>query len=108
MAYMDRVTRESTPCSLIRDLDSIGTPGSAVRSTCSAAAYQRRHHNSILRSIPSAQEIDDFFANAETQQQNQFTEKYVVFFICSSLFIQMTKRPYLNSSYVIAGTTLML
>ncbi|THG08956.1 cyclin-dependent kinase inhibitor 4-like [Camellia sinensis] len=71
----ERCTRESTPCSLIRDPESIRTPGSTTRPTCSTEA-NRRVQNPMPRPIPTAHEMDDFFAGAEKQQQRQFIEKY--------------------------------
>ncbi|XP_058764176.1 cyclin-dependent kinase inhibitor 4-like [Vicia villosa] len=68
---IDRSTRESTPCSLIRDSSSIHTPGSTTR--------QRTHriiHEHMQRNIPTAYEMDEFFAFAEKQQQAIFMEKY--------------------------------
>ncbi|XP_057415030.1 cyclin-dependent kinase inhibitor 4-like isoform X2 [Lotus japonicus] len=67
----DRSTRESTPCSLIRDSSAIDTPGSTTR--------QRRHHivhPHIQRNIPTAYEMEEFFACAEKQQQTKFMDKY--------------------------------
>ncbi|OIW07558.1 hypothetical protein TanjilG_08445 [Lupinus angustifolius] len=67
----DRSTRESTPCSLIRDSNLITAPGSTTR--------QRTHqinHENVQRIIPSAHEIEEFFAYAERQQQAMFMEKY--------------------------------
>ncbi|CAL5353513.1 unnamed protein product [Camellia sinensis] len=54
-------TRESTPCSLIRELDSAGTPGSTTRRTAST----RRIQNAMQRIIPTTHEIEEFFASAE-------------------------------------------
>ncbi|PSR98458.1 Cyclin-dependent kinase [Actinidia chinensis var. chinensis] len=71
----ERSTRESTPCSLIRDPESIRTPGSTTRPTCSTEAT-RRVQNSMPRHIPTALEMDDFFAGAEEQLQRQFIDKY--------------------------------
>ncbi|KAL8129271.1 hypothetical protein V2J09_018426 [Rumex salicifolius] len=71
-----RTTRESTPSSFIRDVGPIGSPGSAVRSTYSGAANQRRAQESVQGSVPSTREIDDLFANLGRQQQKQFMEKY--------------------------------
>ncbi|MED6156987.1 hypothetical protein PIB30_019286 [Stylosanthes scabra] len=70
-----RNTRESTPCSLIRDPDIIRTPGSTTRPTCSAEAH-RRAENAARRQIPTAHEMDEFFAEIEQAQQKQFMEKY--------------------------------
>ncbi|GFY81668.1 cyclin-dependent kinase inhibitor family protein [Actinidia rufa] len=71
----ERSTRESTPCSLIRDSESIRTPGSTTRPT-SAIEADRRLQNSMPRHVPTAREMDDFFTGAEEQQQKQFVEKY--------------------------------
>ncbi|GAB4841332.1 hypothetical protein Ancab_022058 [Ancistrocladus abbreviatus] len=71
----NRSTRESTPCSLIRDLDTVGTPVSAVMPSCSRGA-SRRSRNASQRSIPTTHEMEEFFADAELQQQRQFIEKY--------------------------------
>ncbi|TYJ23738.1 hypothetical protein E1A91_A08G213400v1 [Gossypium mustelinum] len=48
----DRSTRESTPCSLTKDL------------------------NDVLQSVPSTQEMEEFFVYAEQQQHRRFMEKY--------------------------------
>ncbi|XP_061337529.1 cyclin-dependent kinase inhibitor 4-like isoform X2 [Gastrolobium bilobum] len=71
----ERSTRESTPCSLIRDPDTIRTPGSTTRPTCSTEAYRRTEH-ATRRQIPTAREMDEFFAGVEEAQQRQFIEKY--------------------------------
>ncbi|KAE8722557.1 Cyclin-dependent kinase inhibitor 4 [Hibiscus syriacus] len=71
----ERSTRESTPCNLIRNPESIRTPGSSTRPTCSAETTQRIQ-NSTRRHIPTSNEIDVFFASAEVDQQRQFIEKY--------------------------------
>ncbi|XP_027366478.1 cyclin-dependent kinase inhibitor 4 isoform X2 [Abrus precatorius] len=71
----ERSTRESTPCSLIRDPDIVRTPGSTTRPTCSAEA-QRRTEHAARRLIPTAHEMDEFFAEIEATQQRQFIEKY--------------------------------
>lgn len=72
----DRSTRESTPCSLIRGSDTLGTPGSTTRrkSTCTAA--DQRVRNDMQRSIPTTHEMNEFFVFAEQQQQRIFIEKY--------------------------------
>ncbi|GAB2221769.1 hypothetical protein Drorol1_Dr00012957 [Drosera rotundifolia] len=70
-----RSTRESTPCSLIRNSDSIHTPGSTTRPVGAAEAI-RRSEGSMRRRIPTTQEIEEFFAGLEKQQQKQFIEKY--------------------------------
>ncbi|KAL7177344.1 hypothetical protein ACSBR2_030658 [Camellia fascicularis] len=71
----ERSTRESTPCSLIRDPESIRTPGSTTRPTSSPQA-DTRVQNSLRRNIPTSHEMDEFFASAEEQQQKQFVDKY--------------------------------
>lgn len=71
----ERSTRESTPCSLIRDPDTIRTPGSTTRPTNSAET-NRRVQNASQRHIPTAHEMDEFFAGAEVEQQKQFVDKY--------------------------------
>ncbi|KAF2288873.1 hypothetical protein GH714_022513 [Hevea brasiliensis] len=70
-----RSTRESTPCSLIRDPETIITPGSTTRPA-SSTETSRRIQNSVHRHIPTAHEMDEFFAGAEEEQQRQFIEKY--------------------------------
>ncbi|KAK9075983.1 hypothetical protein SSX86_004313 [Deinandra increscens subsp. villosa] len=64
----ERSTRESTPCSFIRDSNDSFTPGSSTRHTVIL--------NSIQRIIPCAQEIDGFFARHAQEQQRLFSEKY--------------------------------
>lgn len=73
-----RSTRESTPCSLVMEADATVNPGSATRRTNLNTTAQRTR-DSILRNIPSAQEMEEFFTFAEQQQQRLFMEKYVVF-----------------------------
>lgn len=67
----DRSTRESTPCSLIRDSDCIGTPGSTTKRTTDQSV-----RNNIQRNFPTRQEMEEFFRSAELQQQRIFMEKY--------------------------------
>lgn len=71
----DRSTRESTPCSLIRNSDTVGTPGSTTRRSSSIADNQRVR-NETQRTIPTALDMDEFFAQAEQRQQKLFVEKY--------------------------------
>ncbi|CAA3002231.1 cyclin-dependent kinase inhibitor 3-like isoform X1 [Olea europaea subsp. europaea] len=71
----ERSTRESTPCSLIGAAGTVSTPGSTTRQMSPEAAIQRSR-NAILRNIPAALEIEDFFARAEQSQQRLFMEKY--------------------------------
>ncbi|KAK9726526.1 hypothetical protein RND81_05G221400 [Saponaria officinalis] len=70
----ERGTRESTPCSLIRDAEAIGTPGSTTRPTCSASANRRARN--MQRAIPTTPEMEDFFAGFELHQQELFLQKY--------------------------------
>ncbi|GFQ08750.1 cyclin-dependent kinase inhibitor 3 [Phtheirospermum japonicum] len=68
-------TRESTPCSLIKAADTITTPGSTTKKTCSIALNQRAR-NELLANVPSSCELEDFFARAEQSVQRHFVEKY--------------------------------
>lgn len=69
---LSRSSRESTPCSLIRDADTIGTttPGSSTRPTSLSTRRIRP------RNIPTAHELEEFFTHAEREEQRLFTEKY--------------------------------
>ncbi|XP_058101500.1 cyclin-dependent kinase inhibitor 5-like [Magnolia sinica] len=69
----ERNIRETTPSSLIRDSENLGTPGSTTRPTNSTATNRRIQ---IHRNIPTTHEMEEFFAGAEQQQQRIFTEKY--------------------------------
>ncbi|KAI7726058.1 hypothetical protein M8C21_004729 [Ambrosia artemisiifolia] len=64
----ERSTRESTPCSFIRDSNDSITPGSSTRHATVP--------NSIQSIMPSAQEIEEFFARHAQEQQRLFSEKY--------------------------------
>nr|TKS12044.1 hypothetical protein D5086_0000066300 [Populus alba] len=70
----ERCTRESTPCSLIRDSETIANPGSTTRQRSSTAGSQRLLNTQ--RNIPTTCEMDEFFAGVEQQQQRLFIEKY--------------------------------
>lgn len=70
----ERSTRESTPCSLIRDVDA-ATPGSSTRRR-TVNAVNQISRSAFLENIPSASEIEEFFTRAEQQQQRWFIEKY--------------------------------
>ncbi|KAH6812369.1 hypothetical protein C2S51_026131 [Perilla frutescens var. frutescens] len=74
MEPRERCTRESTPCSMIRAADSITTPGSSTKRRSPTASNQRAQN--AIRNIPTAREMDDFFACAEEPQQRLFIEKY--------------------------------
>eukprot|EP00262_Sarcandra_glabra_P014959 TRINITY_DN4510_c0_g1_i1.p1 TRINITY_DN4510_c0_g1~~TRINITY_DN4510_c0_g1_i1.p1 ORF type:complete len:246 (+),score=41.60 TRINITY_DN4510_c0_g1_i1:89-826(+) len=69
----ERSIRETTPSSLIRDSEALGTPGSTTRPTHSTATNRRIQ---MRRNIPTSHEMEEFFAGAEQQQQKIFTEKY--------------------------------
>ncbi|OAY34752.1 cyclin-dependent kinase inhibitor 3 [Manihot esculenta] len=71
----ERSTRESTPCSLIRDSNTIGTPGSTTRQG-SSTTTNRRVRNVIQRNNPTTEDMEEFFACAEQKQQRLFIEKY--------------------------------
>lgn len=70
-----RTTRETTPCSLIRDPDAIKTPGSSTKPTRSTDS-RYRVQNTTPRHIPSTSEMDEFFTGPEKQQQRLFIDKY--------------------------------
>lgn len=70
----ERCTRESTPCSLMRDSETIANPGSTTRQRSSTAGSQRLLNTQ--RNIPTTCEMDEFFAGVEQQQQRLFIEKY--------------------------------
>lgn len=87
--YCGRGTRESTPCSLIRDPEIIRTPGSSNRPTSSM--QNREAQISACSLIPTAHEIDKFFADTEEEQQRQFIEKYTTTFI-SPAFLYTSQK----------------
>ena len=67
-----RNVRETTPCSLIRESEAAGTPGSTTRRRAAAGP---RTEATALRSVPTSQEMEEFFAGAELVQQRIFTDK---------------------------------
>ncbi|GMI76179.1 inhibitor/interactor with cyclin-dependent kinase, KIP-RELATED PROTEIN 3 [Hibiscus trionum] len=71
-----RNTRESLSCGLINDLETIAAPGSTTKPRTSPSTHRRGLGNNEQRSVPTAQEMEAFFACAEQQQQRQFMEKY--------------------------------
>ncbi|KAH7691057.1 Cyclin-dependent kinase inhibitor domain-containing protein [Dioscorea alata] len=71
----DRSARETTPCSLIRNSETIGTPGSTTRVSNSGVS-SRRIPSSSHRNYPTTHEMEEFFARAEELQQRVFIEKY--------------------------------
>ncbi|KAG9446891.1 hypothetical protein H6P81_013019 [Aristolochia fimbriata] len=70
----ERSIRETTPSSFIRASETLGTPGSTTRPANSSAS--RHMHGTMCRNIPTTNEMEEFFADAELQQQRIFTEKY--------------------------------
>ena len=75
LCFNNRSTREGTPCSLIRDSNAIHTPGSTTRPRT-----RQIIHEHVQRNIPTAYEMEEFFAYAEKQQQTIFMDKYVLFY----------------------------
>uniref|UniRef100_A0A0D9VPB0 Cyclin-dependent kinase inhibitor n=1 Tax=Leersia perrieri TaxID=77586 RepID=A0A0D9VPB0_9ORYZ len=71
---MDRSTRETTPCSLIRSSEMISTPGSTTKTNNSMSS--RRRMETVCRYVPSSLEMEEFFAAAEQQQHQAFRERY--------------------------------
>ena len=59
---------------MIKDPEAIHTPGSTTRSA-SSARPARQLRNSTQRSIPTSHEVDEFFSDAEEQQQREFAQK---------------------------------
>ncbi|KAL0718007.1 hypothetical protein Bca4012_067329 [Brassica carinata] len=67
------LTRESTPCNFVEDLEIIVTPGSSTRSMHTAIRDYTMDRDSM---VPTSIELEEFFAYAEQQQQRLFMEKY--------------------------------
>ncbi|PKU83642.1 cyclin-dependent kinase inhibitor 5 [Dendrobium catenatum] len=67
--------RETTPCSLIRNSETLSTPGSTTRPTVTAV-LNCRVLNTTHQNIPSTHEMEEFFAGSERLQQRTFIEKY--------------------------------
>ncbi|XP_078441815.1 inhibitor/interactor with cyclin-dependent kinase [Wolffia australiana] len=65
--FFDRNARETTPCSLIRDSETAGTPCSSSR---------RRPPPAAPRAAPTSDEMESFFSAAELLQQRIFADKY--------------------------------
>ncbi|XP_076891830.1 cyclin-dependent kinase inhibitor 4-like [Bidens hawaiensis] len=70
-----RTTRETTPCSLIRDPDAIKIPSSSTKSKKPVETKQRVQNTTYMQ-IPSGSEMDEFFIGPEKLQQQLFIEKY--------------------------------
>ncbi|TVU48463.1 hypothetical protein EJB05_08101 [Eragrostis curvula] len=74
---VERSTRETTPCSLIRNSETIRTPGSTTKSRTSNSMTSRcRVKATGCRFIPTSVEMEEFFAAAEQQGQHAFRERY--------------------------------
>lgn len=71
----ERSTRETTPCNLIRDPETIRTPGSSTKRSYSEDGNYRVEI-SAARHIPSTIEMDEIFTEPEKQQQRLFIDKY--------------------------------
>ncbi|XP_074573200.1 cyclin-dependent kinase inhibitor 5-like [Curcuma longa] len=63
-------------CSLIRDVGTIGTPGSTTNSTYYSITSKQRKQSAISQYIPSNQEMEEFFVGLEKPQHEKFIEKY--------------------------------
>ncbi|XP_010523163.2 PREDICTED: cyclin-dependent kinase inhibitor 4-like [Tarenaya hassleriana] len=73
----ERTRRESTPCSLIRDSETVKIPGSSMRLTRGVMETSSPREESLSGHIlPSTHEMDEFFSGAEEEQQRRFIEKY--------------------------------
>ncbi|XP_065030160.1 cyclin-dependent kinase inhibitor 5-like isoform X1 [Musa acuminata AAA Group] len=91
--------RETTPCSLTWDSETMATPGSTTRSSNSIVGNQRMQ-NLVLQNIPTGHEMEEFFVGLEKLQQQAFIEKYTilgVLFFCwlsktSMLWFSIRKR----------------
>ncbi|KAF8107259.1 hypothetical protein N665_0124s0053 [Sinapis alba] len=66
-------TRESMPCNFVEDLEINVTPGSSTRSMRTATRDYTMDRDSM---VPTSNELEEFFAFAEQQQQRLFMEKY--------------------------------
>eukprot|EP01018_Ginkgo_biloba_P021418 Gb_00653 [translate_table: standard] len=74
----ERRARETTPSSLIRNVETLETPGSTTRPA-QASSGRRRMQNEAQTShfrVPTSSEIEEFFAGAEQQEQRRFAERY--------------------------------
>ncbi|XP_074556778.1 cyclin-dependent kinase inhibitor 4-like [Curcuma longa] len=70
----DRYDRETTPCSLIRNPETIQTPGSTNKPTNSRATSRRTQ--TFHQNIPTAHEMEEFFSRAEQLQRQILIERY--------------------------------
>jgi hypothetical protein len=72
-----RSTRETTPCSLISNSETIRTPGSTTKSkTSNSMTSHRTMDASLCRFVPTSVEMEEFFAASEQQAQHAFRERY--------------------------------
>ncbi|XP_064949057.1 cyclin-dependent kinase inhibitor 4-like [Musa acuminata AAA Group] len=67
-----RSARESTPCSLTRNSDTIGSPGSTTRPTKFTVSSKRQ----ASPIVPTDPEMEELFAGPEQLQQSRFIERY--------------------------------
>ncbi|URD75306.1 cyclin-dependent kinase inhibitor [Musa troglodytarum] len=67
-----RSARESTPCSLIRNSETIGSPGSTTRPTKFTVSSKRQ----ASPIVPTGPEMEELFAGPEQLQQRRFMERY--------------------------------
>lgn len=68
-----RSARETTPCSLIRDSETIVSLGSTTWPTKSTASIKMQA--SVASCIPTAFELEELFSGPEQLQQRSFMEK---------------------------------
>uniref|UniRef100_A0A7N0UH75 Cyclin-dependent kinase inhibitor n=1 Tax=Kalanchoe fedtschenkoi TaxID=63787 RepID=A0A7N0UH75_KALFE len=71
----DSTSRESTPCNSVRGADTFSTPGSTARLPRLSLSHARVQ-NATPQVMPTASEIEEFFALAEQHQHRIFLEKY--------------------------------
>eukprot|EP01018_Ginkgo_biloba_P030403 Gb_19692 [translate_table: standard] len=71
----DRHIRETTPCNLTGDGETLESPGSTTRPSRRSSG-RRRIQNEGRRNAPTSREMEEFFSGAEQQQQRTFIERY--------------------------------
>lgn len=76
----ERRTRETTPSSYTRDVETMETPGSTTRPPSNAGRRRFQteggHGTRNQFHVPTTNEIEEFFAGAEQQEQRRFTDRY--------------------------------
>ncbi|KAI4364668.1 hypothetical protein MLD38_020726 [Melastoma candidum] len=82
----ERTTRES----LHNDPDDARTPGSTTKPS-NLTQNNRRLRSADCRNIPLTNEMDDFFAGAEEEQQKTFIDKYNFDPVCTRAFRPSTR-----------------